>query len=125
MSNYQIDIDKRSFDFAARIINLVNDLPKTTSGYIIGKQVLRSGTSLGANIQEALGGYTRSDFIYCMNIAKKEARETKYWLKLIVETNILPQDTVLALLKECDELVAILTTIVKNSSKKNQQFVNL
>lgn len=76
-------IDKRSFEFGLRIVHLVNRLPRTTAGFAVGNQLIRSGTAIGANIQEAMGGHTKSDFTYCMNIAKKEARETKYWLKII------------------------------------------
>jgi four helix bundle protein len=114
-----VDIDKRSFEFGVRIISLVNALPKSTAGFALAKQIIRSGTSIGANIQEALGRHTKSDFTYCMNIAKKEARETKYWLKIIIGSKLLPEIKVSSLLKEADELVAILTTIVKKSASKN------
>lgn len=118
MPNYKnLDIDKRSFNFGIRIIKLVNALPKNTAGYAVGNQVIRSGTSIGANIQEALGGLTKADFIHCMNISKKEARETRFWLQLIIGSELLPKPKVELLLKESEELVAILTTIVKNSRK--------
>ncbi len=124
MINYKeaqmIDIDKRTFDFSVEIIKLVNLLPKTTAGYAIGNQIVRSGTSIGANVQEALGGHTKTDFTYCMNIAKKEARETRYWLKLILSSGLMTEAKLNLLIKESEEIVAILTTIVKNSHiKKN------
>lgn len=110
-----IDIDKRTLEFAVRIIELVNSLPRTTAGFAIGNQIIRSGTSIGANIEEAFGGHTRKEFIHCLNIAKKEAMETRYWLKLIIKSELLPKDKVEPILQECEELVAILTVIVKNS----------
>lgn len=116
-----VDINKRAFDFdfGLGIIHLVNSLPKTTAGYAIGNQIIRSGTSIGANIEEAMGGHTKSDFTYCMNVAKKEARETKYWLKILTGARLGSQERVESLLKESDELVAILTTIVRKASSKN------
>ncbi len=113
-----VDIDKRSFDFALRIVKLVNSLPKTLACRIVAGQLLRSGTSVGANIEEALGGHSKADFIHCINIAKKEARESRYWLKILVESALLETDEVRSLISEADELVAILTTIVKNSKSK-------
>lgn len=113
-----IDIDKRSFNFALRIVQLVNSLPKTLACRIVAGQLIRSGTSIGANIEEALGGHTKADFIHCINIAKKEARESRYWLKILVESSLLDNEDVRSLISEADELVAILTTIVKNSKLK-------
>lgn len=113
-----IDINKRTFEFGIRIIKLVSNLPRITAGITVGNQIIRSGTSIGANVEEALGGHTKTEFTYSMNIAKKEARETRFWLKLIIGSELLPTKRIEPLLKECEELVAILTIIVKNSSKK-------
>lgn len=113
-----IDIDKRTFEFGIRIIKLVGSLPRITAGVTVGNQIIRSGTSIGANVEEALGGHTKTEFAYSMNIAKKEARETRFWLKLIIGSGLLPTKKIEPLLKECNELVAILTVIVKNSSKR-------
>jgi len=114
----KIDIDKRTFEFGIRIIKLVAALPRTTAGRTVGNQIIRSGTSVGANVEEALGGHTKIDFAHSMNIAKKEARETRFWLRLIIGTELLPIKKVELLLKECEELVAILTIIVKNSNDR-------
>lgn len=114
----KIDIDKRTFEFGIRIIKLVSALPKTTAGIPVGNQIIRSGTSIGANVQEALGGHTKTEFTYSMNIAKKEARETRFWLNLIIGSELVPSKRVEPLLKECEELVAILTVIVKNSHRR-------
>ena len=114
----KVDIDKRTFEYGIRIIKLVNSLPRTTAGYAMGNQIIRSGTSVGANVQEALGGHTKNEFVHSMNIAKKEARETRYWLQLIGGSDLMTNAKIDQLLKESEELVAILTTIVKNSKIK-------
>ena len=111
----KIDIDSRTLEFGVRIVRFVNLLPKTVAGAKIGSQLIRSGTSIGANVEEALGGHTKMDFKYKINIAKKEARETKYWLKLIIISGLTKSNEGELLLKEADELVAILSTIVKNT----------
>jgi four helix bundle protein len=111
------DIQKRTFDFAVCIIRLVDKLPRTLATTEIGRQMLRSGTSVGANVQEADAAESRSDFIHKMGIALKEARETRYWLGL-VDVTILPDNSeVLALLKESTELTKILFTIIANARK--------
>lgn len=109
----KVDIDRRTLTFSLKIIHLVNNMPQTTVSKAIANQIIRSGTSIGANTEEALEGYTRADFFHSLNIAKKEARETKYWLKLLILSKIQDNDYSKELLKECDEIVAILTTIMK------------
>ncbi len=112
------DIHKRTFDLAIRIVKMVDHLPRTLSGIEIGKQVLRSGTSVGANVQEADAAESKKDFIHKMGIARKEAQETRFWLG-IIQTAILPNDAeVAALWKECDELARILYAIIKNTRVK-------
>ncbi|MDO8686898.1 MAG: four helix bundle protein [Candidatus Berkelbacteria bacterium] len=112
------DIDNRTFEFGLRIIELVNLLPRNISGNAIANQLMRSGTSIGANVEEAFGGHTKTEFIYKMNVAKSEARETKYWLKLIDASSLIKSPLINFLNKEIDELVAILTTIVRKSKIK-------
>lgn len=85
--------------------------------YVLSKQVLRSGTSIGANVEEALAGQTKKDFIAKMSIASKEARETKYWLRLIRESK-LTREPVDDLITDIDEIICILTSIVKTSQLK-------
>lgn len=85
MENDNIILSK-TFDFAIRIVNLVKFLRKDKSEHILSKQILRCGTSVGANVEEAMGGFSKSDFIFKLNLAYKESRETKYWLKLLFET---------------------------------------
>jgi four helix bundle protein len=111
------DIQKRTFDFGIRIVKLVDRLPRTLAGTEIGRQVLRSGVSVGANVQEADVGESKKDFAHKMGIARKEAQETRYWVG-IIQTVILPSDPEMsALWREADELARILYTIIKNTRK--------
>ncbi|KKP58461.1 MAG: hypothetical protein UR52_C0019G0007 [Candidatus Gottesmanbacteria bacterium GW2011_GWA1_34_13] len=114
---YKRDICIRSFNFAKRIINLAISLRKKTSLYSISDQIIRSGTSIGANIEEAQNSSSKKEFIHTMTIALKEARETNYWLRLIVECKLISQEKMELLMKENVELIKIITTIVKNSKK--------
>jgi four helix bundle protein len=84
-------------------------------GEVLGRQVLRSGTSIGANLEEATAGQSKADFVSKCTIALKEARETHYWLRLFKETKVVPAARLNRLVAESNELVAILTTIVKHA----------
>ena len=108
----------KSYHFAVRIVKLSQYLQKEHKEYILSKQILRSGTSIGANVNEAQAAQSEKDFISKMSISSKEARETKYWLDLLIETGYLNSEEqfVTSLLKECTELVKLLTSIVKTSS---------
>ena len=86
-----------------------------TKEFVLSKQVLRSGTSIGANVREALRGQSRPDFRAKMNIALKEASETEYWLELLYETDFIDQKSFSSIHEECLEIIKILTSIVKNS----------
>lgn len=108
-------IKEKSFQFALKIISFYKVLISENE-YIISKQLLKSGTSIGANIEEALAGQTKKDFIAKMSISSKEARETRYWLRLLSESE-LTQNDVGYLLNDIDELIRILTSIVKTSQK--------
>jgi len=109
------DIQKRTFDFGVRVVELVDRMPRTLSGELLAKQLLRSGTSVGANMQEADGAESKKDFIHKVSIAYKEARESRHWLATIQAT-IMKEDTeIFTLLTESDELVRILFTILRNS----------
>jgi four helix bundle protein len=110
-----IDIQDRTFKFGVRIIKFVDILPRTLSATEIGKQLLRSGTSIAANMEEANGAESKSDFIHKVSIAYKEARETRLWLGLI-KAAILPDATeVTDLHTECDEIVRILFAILRKA----------
>ena len=103
----------KSFEFALQIIELYKQM-KAQNEYVISKQVLRSGTSIGANIEEATAGISTLDFTHKMSIASKEARETKYWLRLIQHSQIVDVE-ISNLLVQVEELIRILTSIVKTS----------
>ena len=99
----------RTKAFALRIIALVDALPATPAGRVIGNQMLRSGTSVGANYRSCQRGKSRADFIAKLAIAEEEADESVYWLELLIESSLLPQDRLLPLLTEAREITAILT----------------
>lgn len=115
------DIKKRTFRFSVRIIKLVVNLPKNSVGYAIGNQVIRSGTSIGANIEEAQSAGSRKEFVRGMTIALKEARETDYWLRLIVESETVSLDKMIDIIKENQEIIKILTSIVKKTKLNNKE----
>jgi len=123
MENRRKDIKERSFEFAVRIIKFVQKLPRNHAGYKIGGQLLEAGTSVGANVEEATGGFSKKDFTYKMAVALKEARESNYWLRLIKVSELAKGDELDSLLKESEELRKILTSIVKTS--KGQQRTSL
>lgn len=108
-------VQKKSFSFSLKIISLFKKLHEEKE-FIISKQLLRSGTSIGANIEEALAGQSKRDFIAKMSISSKEARETKYWLRLLKESNLTNID-VSKELSEIHELIRLLTAIVKTSQQ--------
>ena len=115
MGKNQRDIEVRSLAFAVRIIKLVNALPNGNAGSVIARQLMRSGTSIGANIEEAQGSASRKDFARRINVARGEARETLYWLRLLSASGLVSETRLRELMKETDELVSILTPIVKRS----------
>jgi len=110
-----IIVDK-SFNFSLLVISLYKKLIESHE-YVLSKQVLRSGTSIGANVEEAIAGQSRKDFIAKMSIASKEARETKYWIRLLERSEFINYDYEM-LLREVDDIINILTAIVKTSQLK-------
>ncbi len=109
-------IEQKSFEFALEIIDLYSRLQEQRE-YVISKQLLRSATSIGANVEEASGGQSTKDFLAKMYIAYKEARETKYWLRLIQKSQIVTID-VSNELQDVDEIVRILSSITKTTEEK-------
>lgn len=114
MSNDSI-AKQKSLDFAKRIVRLYQYLGKERHEYVMAKQVLRSGTSIGANIAEAIYGSSRKDFVAKLQIAQKEAAETLYWLELLNSCDYIPDKLYLSLQKDCRELLSILTASVKST----------
>ncbi|MEJ2405897.1 MAG: four helix bundle protein [Candidatus Thiodiazotropha sp.] len=106
----------KSFKFAVRVVQMARYLQIEKKEYVLSKQVLRSGTSIGANIEEAQAGESRKDFKSKMSVASKEARETLYWLRLLKETEYLEQRGADSIIQDCEELVSLLTSIVKTTA---------
>ncbi|MBI4620367.1 MAG: four helix bundle protein [Desulfobacterales bacterium] len=120
MKNDKSDIVERSVAYSLRIINLYHELEKDSVGRILWKQLLRSGTSIGANVHEAQGAQSKADFISKMSIAHKEARESAYWLRLLQESELIPPDRLRDLSDETDQLIKILSSILI-TAKRNKQ----
>lgn len=120
--NAEFDIVERSFRFAVRVVKLCRFLDeKDRSARTMAGQLLRSGTSIGANIEEAQAGQSKADFIAKMSISRKEARETLYWLKLLNASEIIEESKLQEITQEADELVRILTSIVKTAQTNAKQ----
>jgi four helix bundle protein len=115
-SGRRFDIQERTFEFAVRVVKLVNRLPRTTAGVAIGRQIVRSATSIGANVEEADAAESKRDFVHKMSVAHKETRETRYWLR-IIQASLTNEDDIEALIQESDELVRILYAIANNARK--------
>ena len=112
------DICERTFVFATRIVRLCKELDRSPGvSRTLCNQLLRSGTSIGANVEEGQCGQSRADFVSKMQIACKEARETHYWLRLLVATDMVSEEELEPLVQESNEIVAILTTIIKNTKE--------
>ena len=109
----QILIDSKAF--ALRIIKLYKFLKEEQQVYVLSKQILRSGTSIGANVRESVDAQSRMDFINKLNIALKEANETEYWLELLHESDILEEKLFESIYDDCKKIVATLTKIIKTT----------
>jgi four helix bundle protein len=112
------DIVERTAEFADRIIKLSFALPNNAAGWEIGKQLVRAGMSVGANVEEAQGGESRADFLHKMRVARKECREAKYFLNRIANSEFIARDRLVPIIDEADQLVRILTAIIVNSNKE-------
>jgi len=116
-------VRQKSYDFALNIIRVCQRL-KENHQFEIAQQLLRSGTSIGANVEEALAGQSRRDFFAKMSIASKEARESKYWLRLLKDSRISDTKDVQELLEQSDVLIKILTSIVKTGNESQKTTKN-
>ena len=112
------DLRERTKEFALRMIRMFGGLPKTTEAQVVGKQVLRSGTSVGANYREAFRARSKAGFVSKCGDALKEAEETTYWLELLIESQLVPEHRLSALYQEADEITAIFASIVKSARSK-------
>ena len=111
-------IQQKSYAFAVRIVRMCQFLVETKREFVLSKQVLRSGTGIGANVEEAIGGQSRAEFLSKMSIAYKEARETCYWLRLLKDTDYLTEVEFNSIHAECDELCRIISKI-QTTTKRN------
>ena len=107
----------KSFEFAVRIVNLYKYLTREHKEYVISKQLLRCGTSIGANVSEAQKGQSKADFTAIMCIALKEANETEYWLKLLYRTEYISKSQFTSLDQDVQELISLLTAICRTASQ--------
>ncbi|GDY07995.1 hypothetical protein LBMAG52_14810 [Planctomycetia bacterium] len=112
------DMKERTFQFATRIVKLCRVLDDTPgAARTLAKQLLRSGTSIGANVEEGQGSQSKADFVSKYSIACKEARETHYWLRLLVASELMTESRLSELIDESNQLIAILTTIIKKTKE--------
>ncbi len=113
-------IQNKSYSFAIRVVNLYRYLVEEKKEFVLSKQVLRSGTSIGANVEEAVGGQSKKDFVAKFSIACKEARETNYWIRLLRDTGYLEPNQSGSLLADLDELLKIIGSILI-TAKENEK----
>ena len=110
-------IEDKSFRFAIRIVNLYKYLCRTKKEFVLSKQLLRAGTSIGANVAESQQAQSRADFIAKLSIALKETSETKYWLRLLKATDYLTDEESRSIYADCIELEKLLVTILKSTKQ--------
>ena len=110
-------VSEKAFCFAVRIVKLCRHLQNAKHEYVLSKQLLRSGTSIGANISEAQQGQSRADFVSKMSIALKETSETKYWLRLLHATDYLTEIEYLSINSDCIEIEKMLTSIIRSAKQ--------
>jgi four helix bundle protein len=115
-----IDLKTRTKAFALRVIRLYSALPQTTVGQVIGKQLLRSATSVGAHYREGIRSRSNAEFISKLEVGLQELEETSYWLELLGESGTLKPERLADLQKEADELAAILVTCIKNTKERRK-----
>ena len=123
MKNDNVVLDK-SFEFAVRIVKLYKHLRYTVDEKVLSTQVLKSGTSIGANIREALRSSSRKDFVAKMNISLKESYETEYWLELLYKTEYISEKEYNSIFPQCRELTSILSQIILTTKAKDEAKTN-
>ena len=112
-------VQEKSYNFALRIIKLYKYLTSEKKEFVLSRQVLRSGTSIGANVEEAIGGQSEKDFFAKISVAYKESRETHYWIRLLRDSQYLDEKASSSILKDCNELIKILGSIQRTIKTKN------
>ena len=116
MKSENLIVDK-SKAFAVRIVNLYKYLCSEKKEYVLSKQLLRSGTSIGANVKEAIRGQSREDFVHKLSISLKEASESEYWLELLHETDYITQAQFESIIADCRELIRVLSSMIKTTKE--------
>lgn len=124
MKKEENDLRDRTKRFALQIVRMFTALPKTVEAQVIGKQILRSGTSVGANYREAYRSRSRAEFIAKAGDCLKELEETAYWIELLMEGSIVASGSLGELQKECNELTAIFVTIINRTKQNNMSIKN-
>ena len=119
IDNYKVSLIERTKRFGIAVIKISSKLPKNQAGFTIADQVVRSSTSIGANLIEAQEAVSGKDFLYKINHCLKEAKETRYWLEIIKESSLLKSEDIVPLLQENNELVKILIATLKKLKAKN------
>lgn len=117
MSDRENIVLGKSYCFAVRIVKMYQHLSSEKKEYVLSKQILRSGTSVGANVEEAIGGISKADFKAKMSIAYKEARETDYWLRLLKDTGYIESEAFDSIRNDLTEILKILYAIIKSSGR--------
>lgn len=117
-NRYKIRIEDLAFDFAKNILFLSKDLTSVGKEFVVSKQILRSGTSIAANVTEAEHPQSDADYLSKINIALKEANETKFWLRLLKECGYIHEDRYMTLKNDCEQIIRILVTIVSKVKKR-------
>ena len=113
-------IRDKSYAFALRIIKLYQYLKNEKKEYVLSKQILRCGTSIGANVEEAIGGQLERDFLAKISISYKEARETHYWLRLLRDSNYISDEESNSMIQDCEEILKIIGSIQKTIKNKDR-----
>jgi len=119
MPRFPGDVVDRSFEFGVRVLKMVAEFPAKSGFYRVLDQIAASSTSIAANLEEAQGAYSRTDFIHAVNIARKEARETLVRLKMLAKCGIFAETRFQPMIQEADAIVAILTAIMKKTKAQN------
>lgn len=127
MKNYETNnvIANKTYEFALQILKTIRIIAKKDKEFILTKQIIRSGTSIGANVEEALGAGSKKDFLYKISIAYREARETKYWLKLLHDSSLLDDKSFNNLYSKIEEILKIIGKIQITTKKSLTQKRNL
>jgi four helix bundle protein len=111
---------KRTMQFGLRVIHLVESLPRSQTARVIGNQLLRAGTAVGANYRSALRGKSRADFIAKMGIVEEECDEALYWMQMLIEAGVMNQSRLVELMNEADEIIAIVVSSIKTARAGNK-----